>query len=71
MSLSSHSTSRLTGDDLARIAQAIAEAHPNIDLTTLRRVCAASIGCASYDLRDSEVDVIDALLAEARPKLFA
>lgn len=70
-----HTSDRFTDNDRARIRQAIAAkvaewtaigatGHPDCPVL-LRRVAMHSIGCTSLDLRDVELDWIDARCSEA------
>lgn len=70
-----HTANRLTEGDRARVIAAVAGAcaewraaggTPSIrDLKTLARLGANSIGCAEHDLRQSELDWIEARATEA------
>ena len=76
-----HTAYRLTFEDEQRITTRIGEVTTSRRLTsptssfkmgpaeteTLRRCACGSIGCCVYDLRDSEIEWIDARIAEVAP----
>ncbi len=71
----SRNENRLTAEDRERMVQGINATmngwprgfipRPGSDTIVLERVAAHSIGCSSLDLRDSELDEISTMVAEA------